>query len=73
MLNSGKTDTGTKINVFGTSNYIYIYPESIHVGIISVKDKAGNVLWQKCGTSDDIPFALEIAKRGIKTGIFETD
>ena len=47
MLNHGKTDNGTKINVSGTSNYIFIYPESITSGIISVRTSNGHakVLW----------------------------
>lgn len=72
MLNYGKSETATKINVAGTRNYVLIFPESISTGTISVRDDKGYVLWQKqdC-TSDDIPFAIEIAKRSIQTGIFE--
>lgn len=74
MLNSGKTNHGTKINVSGTGNYVFIYPSSILTGTISVRDADGNSLWQRINcTSDDIPYALEVAKRGVNTGVFETD
>lgn len=72
MINNGKSDSGTKLNIPGTRNYIFLFPESILTGTISVRDGEGNSLWQKedC-TVEDIPFAIEIAKRGINTGIFE--
>lgn len=72
MLNHGKTNEGTKINVSGTSNYIYIHPDTILTGTITVRNKKGFILWQKPNcTSDDIAFAIEIAKRDIDTGIVE--
>lgn len=72
MLNTGRCETGTKINC-SNGNYIFIFPESIISGLISVRDKFGNALWQKqdC-TFEDIPFAIEVAKRGIQTGVFES-
>jgi hypothetical protein len=73
MLNSGKSKTGTKINISGCNNHIYIYPDTILSGTISVRTNgSGRVLWQKTNcTSDDIPFAIEIAKRNFQTDVFE--
>ena len=72
MLNHGKTDIGIKINVPGTGNYIFIFPDSLLTGTIQVRDKDGTALWSKTDCDAlDIPFAIEIAKRGVQTGIFE--
>lgn len=35
MLNHGKSDVGTKINVIGTNNYVMIYPRlPLHLRIL---------------------------------------
>ena len=54
------------------SSEVIIWGNTILSGIIRVDDKNGNCLFQKgdC-TADDIPFAIEVAKRGIQTNIFE--
>lgn len=44
MLNHGKTESGTKINVVG-GNYIMIYPETILTATITVRNKKGHILW----------------------------
>jgi hypothetical protein len=52
---------------------IFIWKESNLTALISVRDKDGSALWQKTNcTASDLPFAIEVAKRNIKTGIFET-
>jgi len=74
MTNHGKSDnSSTKINM-PNGNTIMIISESIYEGIISVRNKQGQALWQKANCSAlDLPFAIEVANRSIQTGIFETD
>ena len=73
MINHGQSDVGTKINVSGTSNYILIFPDTILTGTISVRRPDGGTLWQKIHcTSDDIVYAIVIAKNNVQTNVFET-
>ena len=71
MLNNGKTDIGTKINV--GSNYVLIHPCTIQTGTITVRDSGGGILWQKYNaTYVDISFAIEVARRDIVTNFTHT-
>jgi hypothetical protein len=70
MLNNGKSNEGTRINCGECT--IVIWPDTIGTGTIRV-DKGGTALWQKLNCDyTDLHTAIEIAKLGVQTGIFES-
>lgn len=73
MLNHGKSDKGNKINCsFGNNTSITIWSDSICTGTIRV-DKGSKCIWQKTHCDvNDLHIAIEIARKGEETGIFET-
>jgi len=73
VFHNGNDTKNNAVKIAVGTAEIFIYSESILTGTISVRDKNGTALWQKINcTADDIPFAIEVAKRGIQTNVFES-
>jgi hypothetical protein len=71
MLNSGKTDTATVINL--ASGKIFIWPTMIMSGTIRVINNNGLTLWQKTNCmAEDLVLAISICNAGLQTNVFQT-
>lgn len=72
MLNKGNINEAIVMQVPGCSCSIYIWPTSETEAIISVRDIFSTSLWRKRNcTANDLQKAIEVAKAGVQTGIYE--